>query len=294
MDLFASMQAFVTTVNSGSMSKAAANLNISSAMVGQHIAALEARLGTRLLNRTTRRQSLTDFGATYLETCRDILERVACADAEAEQQQNHPVGLLKVTAPVTFGAEVLMPALAGYNQIAPDVSLDIMLTDRTIDLVEEGIDAAFRIGELHDSSLIARPLMPYRMIICASPDYLARHGTPVHPSELSHHHGIGFTPSARHHWRMTNHGQSVEVNVPCPLLVNSGQAVRVAACAGLGLAMQPAMLLIQDIQAGKLVQLLPDWQLPEKQLSLLYYRDRRMTPRLRSFINFAITAFTNL
>ena len=292
MDLFTAMQAFVATVNTGSMSKAATHLNVSAAMVGQHIAALETRLGTKLLNRTTRRHSLTEFGAVYLETCRDILERVAIADAEAEQQQNHPFGLLKVTAPITFGTAVLMPALVDYRQIAPDVRLDITLTDRTVDMVEEGIDAAFRIGDLNDSSLIARPLIPYRTIICASPEYLKNHGIPEQPSELAHHHCVGFTPSARHPWRLTKDNQSIEVTVPCSIVVNNGQAVRTAACAGLGLAMQPAILLAPDIQAGRLVQLLADWQLPTKQLSLLYYRDRRMAPRLRSFINFAVTTFS--
>ncbi|MDR9779225.1 LysR family transcriptional regulator [Rhizobium sp. 268] len=291
MGLFRSMQVFVTTVQEGSMSAASGKLGISPAMVGQHVAALEERLGTRLLNRTTRRQSLTDFGKSYVEQCRDILERVAIADQDAEASQTKPRGLLKVTAPATFGAEVLMPALQRYREIAPEVMLDITLTDRNVDIVEEGFDIAIRIGDLPDSRLIARQLAPYRMMICASPDYLARHGNPAHPSALSGHETIGFTPAARSPWRLSKGKDEVEVAPRLSITVNSGQAVRMAARAGLGVVMQPAILLASDIRAGLLVQLFPDWHLRERPMSLVYHRDRRMTPRVRSIISFVVAEF---
>lgn len=291
MDLFRSMQVFVATVQAGSMSSAAAQVGLSPAMVGQHVAALEERLGTRLLNRTTRRQSLTDFGASYIEQCRDILDRVAIADREAEALQTGARGQLRVTAPTTFGAEVLVPALRRYRELAPEVTLDITLTDRNVDLVEEGFDIAFRIGTLPDNHLIARSLAPYRMMICAAPDYLVRKGMPEHPSELSSHEVVGFTPAARSPWRMSKGGDVVEVEPARTVTVNSGQAVRTAARAGLGVVMQPAILLGPDVQAGQLVQLFPDWHLRERPMSLLYHRDRRMTPRLRSFISFAAAEF---
>jgi len=215
MGLFRSMQVFVMTAQEGSMSAAAGKLGMSPAMVGQHIAALESRLGTRLLNRTTRRQSLTDFGTSYIEQCRDILDRVAVADRDAEASQTKARGQLRVTAPTTFGAEVLMPALKRYRELAPDVTLDITLTDRTVDLVEEGFDIAFRIGELPDSRLIGRTLAPYRMMICAAPDYLAHHGTPQHPGALSDHQAIGFTPASRSPWRLSKGGEDVEVARGC-------------------------------------------------------------------------------
>ncbi len=293
MDLFRSMQAFVTVAQVGSMSAAAPRLGLSAAMVGQHIATLEERLGTRLLNRTTRRQSLTDFGISYFEQCRDILERVAVADQQAETLQHAPRGQLRITAPMTFGAEVMMPALGRYREQAPQVTLDITLTDRTVDIVEEGFDAAFRIGTPPDGRLIARKLAPYRMMICASPEYLARMGTPAHPAELSIHESITFTPAARSPLRLFRGDETIEVTPVRPVTVNSGQAVRVAACAGLGVVMQPAMLLMPDVQAGRLVQLFPDWRLGERPMSLLYYRDRRMTPRLRSFIAFSIKEFAD-
>lgn len=291
MDIFRSMQAFVAAVQTGSMTAAAAQLGLSPAMVGQHVAALEERLGTRLLNRTTRRQHLTDFGASYFEQCRDILDRVALAEREAETLQAEPRGKLRITAPATFGAEALVPALRRYREVAPDVTLDVILTDRNVDLVEEGFDIAFRIGSLPDSRLIARPLAPYRMMICASPEYLARNGTPQHPDELARHETVGFTPASRSPWRLSKGDEVVEVTPLRSITVNSGQALRAAARAGLGVVMQPAILLAPDVESGHLIQLLPDWHMRERPMSLLYYRDQRMTPRLRSFISFAMTEF---
>ena len=291
MDLFRSMQAFVATVQAGSMSAAAPDLGQSPAMVGQHIAALEERLGTRLLNRTTRRQSLTDFGTSYVEQCRDILDRIALAEEAAELQRTTVQGRLRITAPTTFGAEALMPALAGYRTLAPDVELDITLTDRNVDLVDEGFDVAFRIGTMSDNSMIARPLTPYRMVVCAAPDYLASRGTPSHPSELGGHDAIAFTPSARSPWRFTRGEEDVQVSPTQMITVNSGQAVRSAARAGLGIIMQPEILLKRDMEAGCLTRLFSDWRLGERPMWLLYYRDRRMTPRLRSFVSFAVAAF---
>ncbi|MDQ0395570.1 DNA-binding transcriptional LysR family regulator [Labrys monachus] len=285
------MQAFVATVQAGSMSAAAAAIGLSPAMVGQHIAALEEHLGTRLLNRTTRRQSLTDFGSDYFEQCRDILDRIALAEEAAELQRTAAQGRLRITAPTTFGTEALMPALAGYRALAPEVELDIGLTDRNVDLVDEGFDIAFRIGAMPDGSMIARSLMPYRMVVCAAPDYLSRKGTPSHPGELDGHEAVAFTPSARSAWRFTQGEEDVQVSPIRMINVNSGQAVRAAARAGLGIIMQPEILVKRDLEAGCLIRLFPDWRLDERPMWLLYYRDRRMTPRLRSFISFAVAAF---
>jgi DNA-binding transcriptional LysR family regulator len=293
MDLFRSMQAFVETVETGSMSAAAVSLSISPAMVGQHIAALESRFGTRLLNRTTRRQSLTDFGESYFDQCKDILERVVLADLEAEVQQSEASGKLRVTAPTTFGSTVLMPALTTYRQLAPKVKLDVVLTDRTVDMVEEGFDVAFRIATPPDSRLIARKLMPYRMIICASPSYLAEHSAPRHPSELSSHEMVSFTPASGEMLKLSKDGESVEVSPSCNITVNNGFALLKSAQAGLGIVVQPAILLEDDISTGKLIQLFPDWCLGGRYISLLYYKDTRMTPRLSRFITFALAEFKN-
>ncbi|MEP1382960.1 MAG: LysR family transcriptional regulator [Paraglaciecola sp.] len=288
MDLFQSMKAFVTTVRAGSMSAAASELNITPAMVGQHIAALEFRLGTRILNRTTRRQSLTDFGVSYLEQCKDIIERVALADMEAENQSNEAIGALRITAPVTFGSSLLMSILKRYRDINPHVTLDIVLTDRNIDLIEQGVDIAFRIGKIPDSRLIQRVLMPYKMIVCASSTYLTDHGYPEHPNELPNHDLLLFTPAARATLKFYKSDQLVEVKPKSVISVNSGYALINGAKSGLGIIVQPQILLEPKIRSGELVQILADWSLQERQLSILYYRDQNMTPRLRSFINFVL------
>ncbi len=291
MDIVRCMQAFVATVQAGSMSAASAELGQSPAMVGQQIAALEERLGTRLLNRTTRRQSLTDFGGSYVEQCRDILDRIALAEEAAELQQTRVQGRLRITAPTTFGSEALMPALGSYRLTAPDVELDIALSDRNVDLVEEGFDIAFRIGVMQDSAMIARPLAPYRMAVCAAPDYLTRRGMPIDPEDLTGHETIAFTPSARSPWKFARENEEKAITPARMITVNSGQAVRAAARAGLGIIMQPEILVKRDLEIGCLVRLFPDWRLGEKPMWLLYQRDRRMTPRLRSFIAFATVAF---
>ncbi len=169
------------------LSAAAKAAGISSTMVGNHLQSLEARLGMRLLNRTTRRQSLTDFGRAYYERCQDILRVVAEADAEVLANHIVPRGILRVTAPVSFGAETLMPVIGDYTARYPEVALDIALCDRGVDLIEEGFEAAIRIGDLPDSGLIARALRPYQMMICASPSYLAKHGAPQCPQDLAGH-----------------------------------------------------------------------------------------------------------
>lgn len=291
MDLLRAMRAFVATVQTGSMTAAAAELGLSPAMVGQHLAALEERLGTRLLHRTTRRQSVTDFGASYFEQCRDILERVAASEEAAVAQRTRIGGRLRLTAPITFGTEALMPALAGYRDVAPDVDLDVTLTDRVVDLVEEGFDLAFRLGALPDSGAIARPLRPYRMAVAAAPAYLARAGTPSHPRDLAGHQIVAFTPAARAPWRFARDGEEVRIAPPRKVTVNSGRGVQMAALAGLGIVVQPEILMNPDFETGRLVRLFADWSLGERPLSLVYYRDRRMTPRLRSFIAFAVATF---
>ncbi|MDF7662946.1 LysR family transcriptional regulator [Erwiniaceae bacterium L1_54_6] len=287
------MTVFAEVARAGSMSAASRKLHITPAMVGQHIAALEDRLGMRLLNWTTRRQKLTDFGSSYLEQCHDILERVAISETQAEGLQHSFGGKLRLTAAVSFGTECLIPALQRYRKMAPDVEIDIILTDRVIDLVDEGIDIAFRIGELDDSSMIGRPLMPYRMAVCASPDYLNVYGTPEHPSELFGHHLLSLSTSSRSPWKLSRCEEKVEIPVQSKLTVNNGQALRMAARSGLGIVMQPEILLSGDIISGRLVRLFQGWHIRERQVWLLYLRDKRMTPKIRAFINFSLEEFSS-
>ncbi|MEF3022055.1 LysR family transcriptional regulator [Vibrio mimicus] len=291
MDLFKSMKAFVVTVDAGSMSSAAMELKLTPAMVGQHIAALETKLGTQLLNRTTRRQSLTDFGKTYIEQCRDILERVALTEIEAEAQSNEAQGLLRITAPVTFGTAVLIPVFKKYRERSPNVKLDLLLTDNSLDIVEEGIDIAFRIGDIPDSRIIQRILMPYKMIVCASPEYLANSESLKHPADLTAHEVVSFTKTADRPLKFYNNEHCIEVKPRSMVSVNSGYALLSAAKSGLGVIVQPEILLEDDLKEGKLVRVLSDWHLGERQVSMIYYRDKKMTPKVRGFIDFSLMEF---
>jgi len=291
MDIILAMRSFVSTVQEGSMSGAGKRLGVTGALIGQRIAALEERLDTRLLNRSTRHQSLTEFGRSYYQQSLDILEMVALSEGQAAAQQTTPQGRLRVTAPVSFGNEALIPALPDYVTQAPDVKLDIVLSDQNLKLVAEGVDAAFRIGPLEDSDLICRPLSPYRMMVCAAPTYLEKNGHPIHPNDLKGHRLIGFEMNAPRPWRFRRDAQTLHWSPDNSMVVNSGQAARIAAGVGLGIVMQPEILLSQDVASGKLVQLFKDWKLPEQPVSLLYHRDRHRPLRLSRFIEFAVNAF---
>lgn len=292
MDLLDSMKVYVLAVEKGSLSAAATACDISSTMAGNHLRTLEKRLGMKLLNRTTRRQHLTAFGEDYYVRCKEILRLVAETDAQAQNLQLAPAGKLRITAPVTFGTEALMPALSMYLERYPEVSVDVALSDRVVDLVEEGFEAAIRIGPLPDSALIAKSLAPYRQMICAAPAYLARRGTPDKPEDLSRHECLSFSTAALAHWRLTGQDGASRVPVSGRLQVNHGQALRVAALHGLGIVQQPAILLEADVRAGRLVQLFPTHELPSRPMSVVYLPDRYRSPKLRSFVDFLVERFS--
>jgi len=291
MDLLGSMKVYVLAVEKGSLSAAATACDISATMAGNHLRTLEKRLGMQLLPTGNGRQHLTPFGEDYYQRCKEILRLVAETDEQAQQQQLAPAGKLRVTAPVSFGTEALMPALSDYLERYPQVSIDLVLSDRVADLLEEGFEAAIRVGPVPDSALIARPLAPYRLMICASPEYLARRGTPVMPDELSQHECLSFSPSAAAHWRLQDQEHICRVPVSGRLQVNQGQALRVAALRGMGIVLQPAILLEDDVRAGRLVQLFPHHQLPTRPMSILYLPDRYRSPKLRSFVDFVVERF---
>lgn len=291
MDLLDSMKVYVLAVEKGSLSAAAAASGISATMAGNHLRTLEKRLGMQLLSRTTRRQHLTPFGGDYYQRCKEILRLVAETDEQAQKLQLAPAGKLRITAPVSFGTEALMPALSDYLERYPQVSIDLVLSDRVVDLLEEGFEAAIRVGPVPDSALIARPLAPYRLMICASPAYLARRGTPARPDELSQHECLSFSPSAAAHWRLEDQEHICRVPVSGRLQVNQGQALRVAALRGMGIVLQPAILLEDDVRAGRLVQLFPQHQLATRPMSVLYLPDRYRSPKLRSFVDFVVERF---
>ncbi|SIT39101.1 Transcriptional regulator [Paraburkholderia ribeironis] len=289
MDKFVSMEIFVAVVEAGSLTAAAERFDISSAMVGKHIRALENRLATRLLTRTTRRQSLTEIGRQYYEQCRRILADVRDAESLAEAMAAAPRGVLKVTVPLTYGVEIFAPAMTDYLSAWPEVSLELDLSNRIVDLVDEGFDAAVRIGHLAESSFVARPLKPYRMRACASPAYLARAGTPHTPADLVQHECLGFLHWGREGlWRLDGERPDDSSLRAGRFRANNGQALKVAALRGFGLVLQPEALLAREIASGELVSVLDDY-LPEGvPVHLIYPRDRRATPKLTSFIDFVM------
>lgn len=289
MDRLRSMEVFIAVVDAGSFTAAADAFAISPVMVGKHIRELEERLGVRLLARTTRRQKLTEAGHAYAERCRQILADIQAAETKAEAMRSSPRGTLRISAPVSFGAQCLAPAMTEYLALYPEVNLDLNLNDRVVDLVEEGYDAAVRIGDLADSSLIARPLMQYRMVLCASPAYLKRAGRPKTPADLWSHQCLDFAPlNRRVRWNL----DGTESEFPASRFrSNNGQALRMAALMGHGILLQSEVLLGADIVAGKLVPLLEDYLPAPKPVSLVYPRDQLPAKKMTTFIEFMIGRF---
>ncbi|MBV8658551.1 MAG: LysR family transcriptional regulator [Burkholderiales bacterium] len=292
MDRLLSMAVFVCAADRRSFTAAAEVFGISATMVGKHILALEARVGAKLLNRTTRSQSLTEVGRIYYERCKQLLADAEAADACADEMRVAPRGLLRIHAPVSFGSQRLAPALAEYLGQYPEVEIDLALGDRVVDLVEEGYEAAIRIGQLPDSSLVARALQPYTMWLCAAPAYLERAGTPRTAQDLTQHECLGFAYwQKKHSWRLEQAGETITVPVKGRFTVNNGQALKSAALAGFGIIMQPALLVDDDVAAGRLVRLLSEYELPSRPMSIVYPADKRPTPKLRSFVDFMVATF---
>lgn len=293
MDRLAGMAMFVTVVEHGSFAAAAETSRVSATMVAKHIRAIERRLGARLLHRTTRRHQLTEVGRLYYERCKNVLAEVAMAEASASELQASPRGRLRLVAPVSFGSESLVPALVEYLQRNLEVSVDLVLDNRTPDLISEGCELGIQIGELKDVNLVARPLKPYRRILAAAPSYLARCGRPEHPRELSDHECLGHA-----YWRTQGvwhlvgpENETCAVTVSSRFTTNQGSALRVAALHGAGVVLQPELLLLHDLEAGRLEPVLPQWSYKPTPMHLVFAPDRRPTAMLRSAIDFLVARF---
>ncbi|HDS1097592.1 TPA: LysR family transcriptional regulator [Stenotrophomonas maltophilia] len=287
MDTLRCMQAFVAVAECGSFAGAAEQLQVSAVMVGKYIQQLEAHLGTGLLQRNTRRQRLTEAGSAYLAGCRQVLEQVQQAEADVAGLQVQPRGLLRVSAPTTWGSCVLAPQLAGLLRAQPQLNVELDLSNRRVDLIEDGFDVAIRVGPLPSQEVVARPLPPYAMSLCAAPSYLRRRGTPRTPADLEGHDCLSHLAwRGGHGWQLANGEQ---VDWEARLTCNDGVALREAAVAGAGLVLQPTALLAGEIAAGRLKPLLRDY-LPElRPMHLIYLPDRRPRPRLQCFVDFVMT-----
>lgn len=291
VDTLLSMRVFVAIVEAGSLSAAAERFSISAPMAGKHLQALEARLDARLIVRTTRRQSLTEIGRAYYERCRRILAEVDAADSLAEAMGATPRGVLRVTVPLTYGVQFVTPAVTEFLAAFEQISVELDLTNRMVDIVEEGFDAAVRIGPLADSSFVARPLKAYAMTVCASPGYLARAGTPATPADLAAHECLGFVHQGREAgWRLEGEDDATLARraQSSRFRANNGQALKKAALAGFGLVLQPHALVEDELASGALVAVLHDYLPKPSPVHLVYPRDTRATPKLASFVDFMV------
>jgi len=293
MDRLESMAVFVDVVQAGSLVAAAERRGLSPSMVGKHLRALEDRVGLRLLQRTTRRQKLTEAGELFLERCLALLQQVEAAEEDTASLGGGVAGLLRISAPTSFGVTRLSPALAAFRQIHPRIEVELMLSDAPVDVIGDGVDVAFLLGPLAESGLIARPLEQfYQMIVCAAPDYLALRGVPQVPQDLIDHDCLGHTRwGLRHAWRFMAGEEMIEVPVRYRLRIDHGLALREAALAGAGIILQPHALVSEDIAAGRLQRLLGGYEARGRQLYLVYARDRAAPAKLRAFVDFALERF---
>jgi DNA-binding transcriptional LysR family regulator len=287
MDIIAGMQVFTAVVDNGSFVAAANRLDMSRAMASKSVAALEEHLGTRLLNRTTRRLSVTEAGLSFYERSVQILADIREAEQIAGRMATEPRGTLKVTMPLAYGLHRLGPVIAGYSMRYPQVTMDLSLSDRKVDVVEEGYDVAIRIGKLPESGLIARKLGTVHGVIVGAPDYLARKGRPAVPADLAHHVCLGYSlATLGDEWRLQGPHNVVSVRSSGSMRADNGDMLRLAAVAGSGLIFQPWFIVEQDVQAGRLERVLEDYTSEELGIYAVYPSRRYLSAKVRTFIDF--------
>ena len=287
MEPHSSLSVFVRIAETGSFSAAARDLGVSKSAASKKVAALEERLGARLFNRTTRRLSLTEVGAAFLERAQRILAELQEAEAAVSMLTAEPRGTLWVNAPMSFGILHVAPALPGFMAKYPELVVSMDLNDRRVDLVEEGYDLALRIADLPDSSLIARRLVPARQVVCASPDYWARRGTPVHPRDLGGHNCLIYTYlSSVNEWRFRDGDRSLSVRIDGTLRANNGDVLRQAAIAGLGVYLGPTFIVGEDLRAGRLVAALEPFAEDALSVYAVYPHRRHLSAKVRAFIDY--------
>ncbi|MFM9899466.1 MAG: LysR family transcriptional regulator [Polaromonas sp.] len=292
MDRFLEMQTFVAVVDTGSFVKAADALAMSKAAVSRYVGDMEARLGARLLHRTTRRLSLTDEGQIFYLRSKELLAELAEAEAEITSRSEAASGLLRINAPFTFGVMHLAPLWGHFMAQHPHVTLEVTLADRLVDLVEEGYDVAIRISDLESSTLVSKRLASTRMVLCASPQYLQRHGTPLHPHELAQHAVISYSYWAtKDEWHFTGPLGAVSVKTTACLHTNNGDTCRVAALAGQGIVLQPDFLVGGDLAAGTLVELMPEFQSQVFGVYAVFPTRKHVSPKVRALIDFLTRHF---
>jgi DNA-binding transcriptional LysR family regulator len=289
MDRLQSMRVFAKVVDQGSFAGAAKALKLSNAVVTRLVADLEEHLGTRLLNRTTRRLSLTETGHAYLERVVQILQEIDDAEAIASAQSAKPAGVLRIYSHHGFGLQQLPQLLPVYAKRHPDVTLDVTVSDRTVDLVEERIDIGIFIDiQKFDASMIARQLGVSELLLCAAPKYLEQHGTPQTLEDISSHDCLNFSyEQLRHAWPLTaDDGSTVSIPINNKLISNNGDLLRHCAIAGMGIVIRPSFTADDDLAAGRLVRLLPANKLGQLSVMMVYPSRRLLSAKVRSFVDF--------
>ncbi len=292
MDIIVGMRTFVTVVEANSFTAAAERLDMSTALVSKYIGQLEQRLGSRLLNRTTRSLALTEIGKSYFERCGQLIDDFDELEAAVQNKSSVASGKLVVTAPVTFGEMYLASAIGDFLEQQPAITVDLRLTDRFVSLVDEGVDIAIRIAELEDSPLIARRLAPARLVICAAPSYLEKRGVPERPGDLIAHTCIidsNFRNGVQ--WPFIIDGKHKTIKVSGPIAVNSAAAVRVMALKGSGIGLVPSYAVGEDIKQGRLVVVVEKYEIPSLGIYAVYAHNRYLATKVRAYIDFMATRF---
>lgn len=283
---------FVAAVEGGSLSAAGRSLGLSLAVVSRRLAGLEARLGVRLLQRTTRRLNLTGDGAVFLERCRAILDQVAAAEEAVQARKSAVEGLLRVTCTAAFGRRQIAPRLAALAELHPRLRVQVIVTDAIVDLVRDGVDIAIRQAVVPEAGLIVRQLAPNRRVFCATPGYLERFGVPRRPEDLLRHRLIALGEPAPTRYRLTpaDGGETVVQPFTPAILANDGEVAHAAALSGAGIVLKSIWDVAEDIDAGRLVPLLSDWQAPAPAIQAVYPSARLLPPRVRVFVDFMAAA----
>jgi DNA-binding transcriptional LysR family regulator len=293
MDDLSYMLTFARVVKAGSFAGAARRLKVSTSVASKHVAKLEQSLGVRLLNRSTRKLSLTEAGAAYYDHCARIVEEVDNSRRAIAQLQAAPRGLLRVTAPSTFANTRLWAVLPDFFRRHPEIQIDLNATNRLVDMAEEGYDLAIRIARVLPPNVVARRLRAVRWHLCAAPAYLEREGRPVHPSNLTRHNCLVFpAPLQAGVWHFVRGAEKIEVAVHGSLQANAVEAMHGLALAGLGLTLLPGYLAGVDIRAQRLIPVLTDWEIESgSQLYAVYLPNRYLAPKLRVFVDFLVERF---
>jgi DNA-binding transcriptional LysR family regulator len=293
MDRFNALRVFTQVVESGSFAGAAERLRMSTSAVSRHVAELEGHLQNRLLNRTTRRVTLTEAGRAFYERSVQLLQDLEEAENEAARSARLPRGTLKVSTSVNFGVRHTAPAITGFLERYPDLSFDISLSDRVVDLIEEGVDVAIRIGSAGSDSVVARRLGETLVVPCASPEYLARHGAPRTPEELAAHNCLTYEYGpARNQWRFVDgDGHERLARVAGNLHSNNGDLLAEAAARGAGIVFQPTFIVGDAVRAGRLVPLLQDFQAPPLPIYAVYPSRKHLSAKVRLFVDFLVERF---